>query len=240
MRYHYHPHITKLWRDAARFDDIEKIPPDAEAVQFRREKKSHRGISRFSGLRGLLAEATDQDFLDELCQLGQLEYLDLAWPTTAKDLTPLTQLERLQFLRIDSPRNIGNFTPLLRLPRLEALIIENAKHLTTLEWLKPLAAQLKVLGIEGSMNTDQRIESLAPIADFQLEALLLVSTRLEDQDFTPLHNMKSLRFFETALNAPRREFEALQTALPDLFCSWFYPEKWKGFRDPRPPKPKAG
>ncbi|MEM7702792.1 MAG: hypothetical protein AAF251_12700 [Pseudomonadota bacterium] len=239
MRYHYHPHITRLWRDAARFDDVERIPPDAEAVQFRREKKSHRGISRFSGLRGLSAEATDQDFLEEICQLSQLEYLELAWPTTAKDLTPLIQLERLKFLRIDSPRNIEDFTPLLRLPQLEALIIENAKHLTTLDWLKPMASQLKVLGIEGSMNTDQRIESLAPLAEFELEALLLVSTRLEDQDLTPLHGMASLRLLETALNAPRREFEALHAARPELVCSWFHAEKWNGFRDPRPPKAKV-
>jgi len=233
MRYHYHPHITTLWRDAKRFEDVNKIPADADAVQFRREKKSYRGINRLLHLKGLSAEATDQDFLAELCQLSQLEYLELAWPTTAKDLTPLTQLERLRFLRIDSPRNIEDFTPLLRLPKLEALIIENAKHLSSLDWLKPLAPQLKVLGIEGSMNTDQRIESLAPIADFNLEALLLVSTRLEDQDLTPLHGMTSLRLLETALNAPRREFEALHAARPDLVCTWFHPEKWKGFRDPR-------
>lgn len=86
------------------------------------------------------------------------------------------------------------------------------------------------------MHTDQKIESIAPLSAFNLEALYLVSTRIEDQDLTPLQRMKSLRYLRTAINAPRSEFEALHTAIPECECKWFDPANWEGFRDPRKPK----
>ena len=234
----YDPHLSAIWPDAKAHDKVDSIPTDARGAFFNREKNSHRGISSKVGLRGLVAGATNQDFLEEICQLRDLEYLDLAWPTTAKDFAPLTALTNLRVLRIDSPRNIPDFTPLLELPRLETLVIENAKHLRDLEWLRPLAKRLKVLGFEGSMYTTQQVESLTPIAGFDLEALFLTSTKLHDQDLRPLHGMKNLRLLGTALNAPRAEFEALKKALPNLECSWFNPAAWDGFRDPRKPKKK--
>lgn len=237
LRDRYYPRITSLWPDAERFENAARVPRDAKAVQLKRVKTSHCGIAEVSCLEGLLAEATDQAFLEEICELDQLEFLNMAYPTTVKELVPLKKLRRLRFLRIDSPRNIDDFSALLEIESLEALIIENAKHLATLDWLAPLASQLKVLGIEGSMSTTQRIESLAPLASFDLEALFLASTRLADQDLTPLHGMKNLKLLQTAINAPRREFEALKEALPDCVCSWFDPANWKDFRGP--PKPKA-
>ncbi|MGB3472672.1 MAG: hypothetical protein WBA51_17795 [Erythrobacter sp.] len=234
-RTRYAPHITRHWPDARRYSDASDIPDGTVAAQLKREKKSHRGIGGKTALKALLAKGTDQAYLEELSELTGLEYLDLDWPTTAKDLSPITRLRDLRTLRIDSPRNINDFTPVLELPKLETLLIENAKSMTALDWLKPLAPRLRVLGIEGSMHTDMKIDSLAPLEGFQLGALLLRSTRIADQDLTPLHSMTSLEFFNTALNAPRSQFEALQHALPTLQCDWFYWEKWKGFRDPRPP-----
>ncbi|MDJ0642392.1 MAG: hypothetical protein QNJ15_06220 [Erythrobacter sp.] len=234
----YDPHLSDLWPDAKPHNSVDSIPLEARGAYFNREKNSHRGIRSRIALKGLVAGATNQEFLEEICELHDLEYLDLAWPTTAKDLAPLTALTKLRVLKIDSPRNIADFTPLLDLPRLDTLIIENAKHLFSLDWLRPFATQLKVLGIEGSMYTTQQIESLSPIAEFDLVALFLTSTRLHDLDLKPLHGMKNLRLLGTALNAPRAEFAALEAALPDLDCSWFDPAAWEGFRDPRKPKSK--
>lgn len=236
----YRPFVGHFWPEVQRYEEAARIPPHAKAAWIARVKKSHRGIARFSALEGLRGEAVDQDFLEEICELEKLEYLDLGWPTTAKDFGPLARLQRLRFLKIDSPRNITDFSPLLQLPRLESLFIENAKHLSTLDWLEPLASQLKVLGVEGSMHTDQKIESLAPLRGFNLDALYLVSARIADQDLTPLHGMTNLCYLRTALNAPRAQFEALHAALPDLQCNWFDPASWKGFRDPPKPRAKKG
>ena len=214
----------------------EDVPSDATCARLRREKTSHRGIRDRTTLRELGVHAVNQDFLEEIGELAELEYLELGWPVTATDLAALTRLTELRILKIDSPRNITDFTPLLALPRLERLFIENAKHLADIDWLRPLRGQVKVLGIEGSMYTTQHIASLEPLEGFALEALFLTNTQIRDQDLAPLRSMNSLRFLGTALNAPRTEFDALHAAQPQLECAWFDPKMWIGFKDPKPPK----
>lgn len=224
------------WPKASQYDSADEIRSSDTAIILNRTKASHRGVGRHHRLRALFAGAVNQDFLEEIGCLGQLEHVELGWPTTANDPAPIGRLGNLRVLKIDSPRNIADFSFVARLPRLECLFIENAKHMADLEWIRPLRDRLKVLGIEGSLYTIQRLPSLTPLEGFDLEALFLTSTRLEDQSLQPLHRMRSLEYLGTALNAPRREFEALQSALPTLQCDWFDPKMWEQFRDPRPPK----
>lgn len=222
--------------DCGSYERGEDVPLNVSCARLSRIKTSHRGIEDRQGLREFEAQAVNQDFLERLSCLKSLEYLALEYPVTAIDLAPLSELVGLKILKIDSPRNIADFTPILALPKLERLFIENAKHLSNLDWLRPLASRLKVLGIEGSMWTAQKIPTLAPLEGFALEALFLTNTKLEDQSLAPLRTMASLRYLGTALNAPRAEFEALKAAQPQLQCDWFQPEMWEAFKDPRPPK----
>ena len=202
------------------------IPPDATRARLKRDKKSHKGIGDRVALRTLLADAVDQAYLDEIARLDRLEHLELAWPTSARDLSPLANLRQLRVLKIDSPRAVTDFTPLVDLPALEILLIENAKHMTSLDWLVPLRDRLTVLGIEGSMWTRQRIPTLAPLAGFAVEALFLTATTVADRSLAPLHTMPNLKFLGTARNASRAQFQALQAAKPDLVCDWFREDMW--------------
>lgn len=202
------------------------IPLDATRARLKRDKKSHKGIGDRKALRTLIADAVDQSYLDEIAQLDRLEHLELAWPTTARDLAPLAKLRQLRVLKIDSPRAVTDFTPILDLPVLEVLLIENAKHLTSLDWLTPLRDRLTVLGIEGSMWTRQRIPTLAPLVGFAVEALFLTGTTIADRSLAPLHSMPNLNFLGTARNAPRAQFQALHAAKPDLVCDWFRADMW--------------
>jgi hypothetical protein len=213
--------------EAAQVTSAAKIPADAVRANLKRENKSHRGIREKTALRILVAGAVNQDFLEEICQLEKLEHLELGWPTTATDLKPITSLRSLNVLKINSPRAVTDFTPLLQLASLEVLFIENAKHMTSLDWLGPLAERLTVLGVEGSMWTTQRIPSLAPLSGFRAEALFLTSTSVGDGTLKPLQSMSNLRFLGTARNAPRSEFAALQAARPGLVCDWFSETMWK-------------
>ena len=233
---HYRFWLHTRHPDCGLFMRGEEVPLDATCAILSRDKNSHRGIEQRTRLRELEAHAVNQEFLEGISRLNRLEYLALDYPVTATDLSPLTTLVELRILKINSPRNLADFTPLLALPKLERLFIENAKHLTDLEWLRPLAGRLKVLGIEGSMYTAQQIPTLAPLAGFALEALFLTNTRIGDQSLSSLRAMNSLKFLGTALNAPRAEFEALQAAQPQVKCDWFRPEIWTNFKDPRPPK----
>ena len=218
------------------YEDAAAVPDSATHAVVVRQKASHRGIGGKTALRELIATAANQEFLDELSGLEELTYLELGWPVTAQTLEPLEALRNLRTLKIDSPRNIRDFTVLTRLPRLDRLFISNAKHLETLDWLRPLKSQLRALGVEGSMYTAQRIASLKPLEGFALEALFLTNTKLGDQDLSPIATMPNIRFLGTGINAPRAQFFALRDAKPDLQCGWFDPAHWGDFRDPKPPR----
>lgn len=197
------------------------IPIDAEFAVLGREKNSHRGIGTRKRLKTLVAGSPNQDYLDEICELAELEHLELTWPMTATSLSGLTRLRKLKVLKIDSPRNITDFAPLLDLPALKSLFIENAKHLAGFDWLAPLKDRLWSLGVEGSIWAMQKVPSLKPLAGFGFEALFLTSVRLQDKDLTPLADCPNLKHLVCARFAPRKNFEALKALRPDIQCLWF-------------------
>lgn len=235
---HYRHWMHLRRPDVPAFMSAADLPMDVQFAHVGRDKASHRGIGLRTELRELAAGAPNQDYLEEIGSLEKLEYLDLGWPVTATDLAPLGKLTKLRTLRIDSPRAIADFTAITALPRLERLFISNAKHLRTLDFLRPLKDQLIALGVEGSMYTVQTIASLAPLKGFALEALFLTNTKLEEQDLSPIATMPNIHFLGTGINAPRKQFFALRDAKPDLACQWLDEEAWGSFKDPKPPRAK--
>lgn len=211
------------------FSETLGIGPDAEIAMHTRKKNSFRGISTRTKLRILTANAVNQDYLDEICELENLEQLELGWPVTAETLDGLTRLKKLHTLKLDSPRNITDFTPLLKLNRLTHLDIENAKHLFDLRWIRPLKDRLTRLGLDGSINTTQKLESLDPLDGFAFEELWLTNVSVKDKDLSPLINCRNLKLLRCAKSVSTFEgFMALADARPDMACDWFNPEMWPG------------
>lgn len=208
------------------YAEAEAIPDRAERARIRRTKSNYRGIGAHRDLSDLIAGAVDQPFLEEIGNLRGLERLELEWPVTATDLTPLLGLDRLRHLAIDSPRKIADFTPLLQLPALTTLLITNAKQMADLEWLRG-AHRIEVLGVEGGMWSPQKIPSLEPLAGLEsLRALFATTIRLGDKNLMPLAQCPKLEYIGMAAAAPRKEFERLHAARPDIVCQWFRPEPW--------------
>jgi len=198
---------------------VEDISSDDSRVSFYREKNSHRGISGHTHIRELIAKQVNQEFLEEICELKELEYLETEI-VTAEDLKALQRLPHLKALKIDSPRNAKDFESLLELPRLEKLFIQNAKHLHSLE---PLSAahRLISLGVEGGMWTRQKIPSLKPLEGLvRLEALFLTSVQLGDKDLSCLATIPNLRLLRCSRFAPKAAFGELRQLMPQLECSW--------------------
>ena len=221
-------HDTRDWKEWSSFSttNADEVPLNAERALVSRIKSSHRGIGQRKALKHLVAGAPDQAYLNEICTLLSLERLELEYPVTAKSLDALKALQGLRHLSIDSPRNITDFTPLLGLPSLKILLITNAKHMTDLDWLAG-AHHLEVIGIEGSMWTDQKIPTLKPLAGLaNLQAFFATSTRLGNKDLSPLAECPKLEYLGCARFAPRIEFERLHSLKPSLICSWFRPERW--------------
>ena len=205
------------------------IAPDAQSAMHHRVKESFRGISTRKNLRILTASAVTQEFLDEICELPELEWLELTWPVTAESLEGLAKLKKLNRLKLDSPRNITDFAPLALLPKLVRLEIENAKHLGDLRWLRPLKDRLEMLGLDGSINTTQRLDTLDPLDGFAFSRLSLVSASVKDKDLSPLITCRNLTKLECAKAVSTFEgFMALADARPDIACQWFDPEWWPG------------
>ncbi len=185
-----------------------------------RTKASHKGVSALKNLRELMAFDVNQDFFDEICELDNLEYLHLNYPVTAVDISGIKRLSKLKTLKMDSVRKVSDFTPVLSLPHLHTLIIANAKNLTDIEFLES-AHHLKVIGVEGSMWTKQKIQSLRPLSGLQqLEALFMTTVVLEDQDLIYLASCPKLRILDCARFAPKSEFERLRRLMPDIECRW--------------------
>ncbi len=184
-------------------------------------------------MRHLIAGNVDQRFLEEIGALSHLERLEFEWPFVAKDLTPLLGLEKLRFLSIDSPRHISDFAPLLRLPSLRMLFLTNPAKMADLEWLRD-AHHLEVVGIEGGTLCPFRIPGLRPLAGLRsLRAFFAVSTRLADEDLSPLADCAHLEYLGIAAVAPPAEFERLKAAKPMLLCDWFRPAMWEALQSSR-------
>jgi hypothetical protein len=214
------------WAERHFYDTAAAIPPAADEVWLNRKKLNYRGIGDKKTIHHLIAANVDQAYLGEIGNLVDLRRLELEWPFLAADLTPLPSLEHLEHLSIDSPRNLSDLSPLLELPRLKTLLITNAKKMPNIDWLRD-AHHLEVIGIEGAIDCDYRIESLAPLAGLKsLRAFLGTSTRLAEKSLMPLAECPKLEFLGVARFAPRSEFEQLQQARPDIFCRWFDPKAW--------------
>ncbi len=222
----HHDRDWQEWAERHYYDAAGDIPSIAEEVWLSRRKVNYRGITDKKVIKHLIATNVDQAFLEEIGHLSDLRRLELEAPFLGDDLTPLRALGQLEHLSIDSPRRLSDFSALLELPSLQTLLITNARIMPDIEWLSE-AHHLKVIGIEGAIDSDYKIESLAPLAGLRsLRAFLGVSTRLADNSLTPLARRPKLEFLEIARCAPRSAFEQLHKARPDIVCRWFDPKAW--------------
>ena len=196
------------------------VASDTEELRFRREKDSHRGISRLTHLRKLVAFCVNQDFLEEISQLPLLEFLYID-QTTATNADCLERCKKLRHLVIVGGTKFSSLSWLQTLPPLDSLRLENFKQITDLSPLSALTS-LRALCMEGSIWTTQRVNSFCPIAVLPcLEALFLANCRPFTGGLEPLQGLTQLRFLAIAAFYPESEFLRLRHALPNLECDWF-------------------
>ena len=190
----------------------------AGIVSHRREKKSHHGISGLDGVTYLEAEWVNDDYFAEICELTDLEYLNLT-TVTVEDLSPLAELRNLKALRLDSIRKAQDFEFLQSMTHLRGLYFTNVKFMPEIEFFSAMH-HVKRLGIEGD-HANLKVSSLAPLAGlWSLEELYMACVTLADKDLTPLARCPNLKLLQCARFAPKKSFLALREAMPKLECSW--------------------
>jgi Leucine-rich repeat (LRR) protein len=204
----------------AHTDTLEGISDDVVSLRFRREKRSHRGISRLKELRQLVAFCVNQECLEELSQLPQIEMLYLS-QLSATDLGCLSKCRSLRHLVIKGGTKVSSLSWLEGLPPLQSLLLEHLKLINDIAAVKAIPS-LTAFGFEGSMWTTQPVESFQPITQLpNLEALFLTNCRPKSDGLRPLGQIRPLQYLEIAGFFPDAEFLALRQDNPALQCQWF-------------------
>ena len=201
--------------------NINDIELDWRWVSFYREGKSHKGISSFSQqITRLSAKQVNVEFLSEIAELQNLEYLEIE-RLSSDTLLPLINLNKLETLKISGVSKAENFEVLTSLPNLRYLFIEGAKKLNNLECLSGFT-ELISLGVEGTMYTNQKVLSLQPISTLpNLEALFLTSVSLTDKSILCLADLPKIRVLSCARFTTKEQFFSLKSKKPNLKCRWF-------------------
>ena len=166
----------------------------------------------------LEAEWVNDDYFAEICELSDLEYLNLN-TVTVEELSPLARLTNLKALRLDSIRKAQDFEFLKSMTHLRGLYFTNVKFMPEIEYFSNMH-HVKRLGIEGD-HANLKVSSLAPLAGlWSLEELYMACVTLADKDLTPLAECPNLKLLQCARFAPKESFDALREAMPKLECRW--------------------
>ena len=162
-----------------------------------------------------VSNKVSQPMFEAICEMRGLEALWLKW-SSIKSLASVLKLEELQSLHIGSSTQLESIAPLAHLKQLKWLELENIKNIQD---ISPLGGcvQLLGLGIDGSMWTTQRVNSLAPLRRLiGLKYLSITNLRAADRSLAPLCGLHNLERLHIAKWWPEAQVEELKRNHPRL------------------------
>jgi len=152
----------------------------------------------------------NQKMFDAACEIPNLEGLWIKW-SGIKNIDKVSKLKKIKHLRIGSSSQIENIEVLKELSSLETLELEQLNKITDFSVLSQLT-QLKGLGIDGSIWTTQKIDTLKPISKLKnLQYLSVTNSKIQDKSFEPILELDNLVRFNCSWNYPEKEFDKLKT-----------------------------
>jgi len=156
----------------------------------------------------------NQEMFEAACNMENLEGLYIKW-SGIKTIDSLKKLKNLKHLHIGSSGQVENIRVFRDINWLTTLCLEQLNKVTDFNDIAG-TTNLEGLGIDGSIWTAQKIDTLKPIGQLEgLKYLTLTNTRTKDKSFDPLLNLKELIRFNSSWNYPVTEFEKLK-GLPNL------------------------
>jgi len=156
----------------------------------------------------------NQKMFDAACQVPNLEALFIKW-SGIKDIAALRIPKGLRHLHLGSSSQVESIDVLSELGSLVTLDLQQLNKISDFGVLSKLT-NLEGLGIDGSIWTAQKIDTLKPLANLHnLKYLTLTNTRIKDKSFDPLLSLTEMVRFNSSWNYPEEEFEKLK-ALPKL------------------------
>lgn len=161
-----------------------------------------------------LPSRVSQKIFDAVCELPSLEGIWIKW-SGIKNLNNIVKLKKLKHFKLGSSSQVESIEVLGELKQLESLELEQLNKISDFGVISKLR-DLQGLGMDGSMWTAQKIDSLDPLRSLKnLKYLTMTNSSVKGKSFDPLLDLKELRRFNCSWNYPETEFEKLK-ALPKL------------------------
>ncbi len=161
-----------------------------------------------------LPSRVNQKIFDAVCQMENLEGIWIKW-SGIKNIDNLIQLKKLKHLHLGSSSQVESIEVLGKLTNLETLETEQLNKISDFSILANLT-QLEGLGIDGSIWTAQKIDTLEPLRNLKkLKYLTTTNSRIKDKSFDPVLELTNLIRFDCSWNYPESEFEKLKS-MPSL------------------------
>lgn len=156
----------------------------------------------------------NQKMLDAACRVPKLEGIFIKW-SGIKNIDALRIPKKLRHLYLGGSSQGESIDVLGELDSLVTLDLEQLNRISDFRFLSKLTS-LEGLGIDGSIWTAQKIDTIKPLANLHnLKYLTLTNTRIQDKSFDPILGLTELVRFNSSWNYPEAEFEKLK-AMPKL------------------------
>ena len=175
-----------------------------------------RALPNVAGVRLLwIGIQAPQALFDAACRVSGLEGLWIKH-SRVQSLESLPASSSLRHFHLGSSTSLESIAPLRECCRLETLRLKNIKKIRKLDPISSLR-ELKEFGIDGSMWTTQRIDTLGPVGRLtELQYLSIVNLRASDRTLSPLFTLRKLRRFRCASWWNTEELAKLRELNPEL------------------------
>ncbi|GAB2994754.1 leucine-rich repeat domain-containing protein [Psychrosphaera aestuarii] len=169
-----------------------------------------------------VAPKVNQKLFDAICEMPNLKGLWIKH-SSIKSID-YNKLSNLVYFNLGSSTQLNSLDGIENLRKLKWLEFENIKSISDISELAKLT-NLKVLCLNGSIWTTQKLNTLSPVESLtSLERLTLVNTRVLDKSLEPLHGLSGLKGVDLAEWWPDDQISALQKANPRLLKNW---KEWR-------------
>jgi len=161
-----------------------------------------------------LSSYINQQIFDVVCNMQNLEGLWINW-SGIKNIESIVNLKELKHFRLGSSSKLESISVIGNLNSLITLGFEQLNKITDFSVISNLT-RLEGLGLNGSMWTAQKINTLKPIEKLiNLKYLTTINSRIQDKSFEPILKLPNLIRFDSSWNYPASEFAKLKN-MPNL------------------------
>ena len=175
-------------------------------------------IGTFPNLEELTLHYPSHEQLAFVSTLWRLKRLRITH-ARPKDIGFLSRLQNLEEVILEYVSGFSDLTPIGSLKKLRALHIENLRRVSDFSGLKG-ATSLRYLGLYGTVDWPQPIDSFDFLAEFrELEYLLLhfIKAPQTAQPLDPLKQLPKLRKIDISMNAfPLEIFAWIEASFPHV------------------------